>query len=150
MLTKKLLSAKIHRLTVTGADVAYEGSFTLPPELMEAANIVSYESLHVWNVTRGTRLETYAIRGQTGSSDVCANGAAAHLIFPGDQVIVATYAFVADADVPEHQPRLIFVDQQNRITHTGPELPGPQRRPQSPVEHAPSAGQTSPAEQPSA
>lgn len=143
MLTKKLLSAKIHRLTVTGADVAYEGSFTLPPELMEAANIVSYEALHVWNVTRGTRLETYAIRGQVDSSDVCANGAAAHLIFPGDQVIVATYAYVDDAAVPQHKPRLIFVDQQNRITHTGPEIPGPQLRPALPVDQASPVDQTS-------
>ncbi|WP_153558662.1 aspartate 1-decarboxylase [Roseimaritima sediminicola] len=134
MSTKKLLSAKIHRLTVTGADVAYEGSFTLPPELMAAADIVPYESLHVWNVTRGTRLETYAIRGQAGSSDVCANGAAAHLIFPGDQVIVATYAYVEQTQLGEHKPRLIFVDQQNRITHTGPEIPGPQRRPERPLD----------------
>ncbi len=125
---KKLLSAKIHRLTVTGADLAYEGSFTLPPELMEAANIQPYESLHVWNVTRGTRLETYAIRGRAGCTDVCANGAAAHLIFPGDQVIVATYAYVLADAAASHEPRLIFVDPQNRITHTGPEIPGPQRR----------------------
>lgn len=125
---RKLLSAKIHRLTVTGADVAYEGSFTLPPELMEAAGIVPYESLHIWNVTRGTRLETYAIRGQAGSRDVCANGAAAHLVFPGDKVIVATYTMVAESAVSEHKPRLIFVDPANQITHTGPEVPGPLRR----------------------
>ncbi len=136
MSIRKLLSAKIHRLTVTGADVAYEGSFTLPPELMDAANMFPYESLHVWNVTRGTRLETYAIRGQPASSDVCANGAAAHLIFPGDKVIVATYAMVDEAAAADHKPRLIFVDQKNRITHTGPEVPGPLRRSELPIDHA--------------
>ncbi|QDS96713.1 Aspartate 1-decarboxylase precursor [Roseimaritima multifibrata] len=125
---RKLLSAKLHRLTVTHADLAYEGSFTLPPELMEAAGILPYESLHVWNVTRGTRLETYAIQGLAGSSDVCANGAAAHLICPGDQVIVATYTFVANEDLSAHQPRLIFVNEKNQLSHTGPEIAGPQLR----------------------
>lgn len=126
---RKLLSAKIHRATITGADLAYEGSLTVPPELLEAAGIVPYESLHVWNVTRGTRLETYAIAGQPGSSDVCANGAAAHLIFPGDQVILATFAYVPVDQAAEHRPRLVFVDHQNRITHGGPEIPGPGLRP---------------------
>lgn len=128
MSLRKLLHAKIHRLTVTGANVEYEGSFTIPPDLMEAAAIVPYEAIQVWNVTRGTRLETYAIRGDVGSRDVCANGAAAHLIQPGDQVILASYTFVAAGDIVGHQPRLVFVDSQNRITHTGPEIPGPHRR----------------------
>ena len=125
---RKLLSAKIHRATVTAADLAYEGSLTVPPELLQAAGIVPYESLHVWNVTRGTRLETYAIAGKPGSSDVCANGAAAHLIFPGDQVILASFAYVPADQAAEHRPRLVFVDHQNRITHEGPEVAGPQRR----------------------
>lgn len=125
---RKLLLAKIHGATVTGADLNYEGSLTLPPELLEASQIVPYESLHVWNVTRGTRLETYAITGQKGSSDVCANGAAAHLIFPGDRIIVAAYAFLASDEVAKHQPRIVFVDSANRVTHTGAEVPGPQIR----------------------
>ena len=91
---RKMLAAKIHRATVTAADVDYEGSITIPPELLQAAGIHPYESVHVWNLTRGTRLETYAINGLPGSSDICANGAAAHLIFPGDRVILACYAFV--------------------------------------------------------
>lgn len=130
---RKLLGAKIHRLTVTAADVAYEGSFTLPPELMDAAGMVPYESLHVWNVTRGTRLETYAIRGPSGKRDVCANGAAAHLVHPGDEVIVATYKMVPESEVAAHQPRLVFVDAANQMTHTGPEVPGPARRQSTPT-----------------
>lgn len=125
---RKLLLAKIHGATVTAANLNYEGSLTVPPELLQASRIVPYESLHVWNVTRGTRLETYAISGQPGSSDVCANGAAAHLIFPGDKIIVAAYVFLTDAEVIKHQPRIVFVDNANRLTHTGAEVPGPQTR----------------------
>lgn len=125
---RKLLAAKIHRATVTAADVDYEGSVTIPPELLEAAGIHSYESVHVWDITRGTRLETYAIEGKHGSKDICANGAAAHLIRPGDRVIIATYAFVPEDDMHNHRPKLIFVNEGNEITHAGPELPGPQRR----------------------
>jgi aspartate 1-decarboxylase len=129
---RKLLSAKIHRATVTGADVDYEGSVTIPPELLEAAGIHAYESIHIWNITRGTRLETYAIPGLHGSSDICANGAAAHLIRPGDRVILATYTFVPEDNLHNHRPKLIFVDEANQITHAGPELPGPQRRSATP------------------
>lgn len=128
MSLRKLLHAKIHRVTVTDANVEYEGSLTVPPDLLEAAAIYPYEAIHVWNVTRGTRLETYAIRGEVGSRNVCANGAAAHLVAPGDQVILASYAFVAADEVADHQPRLVFVDHENRITHTGPEIPGPRLR----------------------
>ncbi len=123
-----MLSAKIHRATVTGADLEYEGSLTVPPELMRAAGIHPFESIHVWNVTRGSRLETYAIEGLPNSSDICANGAAAHLIHPGDQVILATYTFVPEDRLADHAPRLIFVGECNEIVHTGPELAGPQRR----------------------
>lgn len=125
---RKLLAAKIHRATVTGADVDYEGSVTVPPELLEAAEIHPYESVHVWNVTRGTRLETYAIPGTKGSSDICANGAAAHLVSPGDHVILATYTMVPTDQIANHRPKLIFVDESNQITHSGPEIPGPQQR----------------------
>lgn len=128
MSLRKLLSCKIHRATVTGANVDYEGSLTVPPELMEAAGIVPYEAILVWDVTRGTRLETYAIEGRKNSSDICANGAAAHLIFPGDKVILATFQYYDEKDVQSHRPRLIFVDENNKIKHTGPEIPGPQVR----------------------
>jgi aspartate 1-decarboxylase len=125
---RKLLSSKIHGATVTGADLEYEGSLTLPPELLEASGIIPYEAVAVWNVTRGTRVETYAIVGQVGSREICANGAAAHHIRPGDRVIIATFVFVANDAIANHKPRLVFVDADNRITHYGPEVAGPQRR----------------------
>ena len=125
---RKLLAAKIHRATVTAADVDYEGSMTVPPDLLEASGISPYESIHVWNTTRGTRLETYAIAGLPGSHDVCANGAAAHLIRPGDRVILASFAFVPAESIADHRPKLIFVDEATRSTHAGPEVPGPQHR----------------------
>jgi aspartate 1-decarboxylase len=125
---RKLLSAKIHRATVTQADVDYEGSITIPPDLLSAADIHPYESVCVWNVDRGSRLETYAITGLPGSRDICANGAAAHLIRPGDRVIIASYRFVAEDQLADHRPRLIFVDEQNRIAHRGPEIAGPRVR----------------------
>jgi aspartate 1-decarboxylase len=127
---RKFLRSKIHRATVTQADLHYEGSLTIPPDLMLAAGIAPFESVHVWDVTRGTRLETYAILGEQGSTDVCINGAAAHLVRPGDVIIIATFGLVAqtnnEVQVPE--PKVVFVDANNRITHTGREIPGPRRR----------------------
>lgn len=123
-----MLAAKIHRATVTAADVDYEGSVTIPPELLAAAGIHPFEAVHIWNVTRGTRLETYAITGLAGSQDICANGAAAHLVHPGDQIILATYTFVAEDQLAAHRPKVVFVDERNRITHRGPEVAGPERR----------------------
>ena len=111
---RKLLAAKIRRATVTGADVDYEGSVTIPPELLEASGIIPYESVHIWNTTRGTRLETYAIAGGQGSSDICANGAAAHLVRPGDKIILAAFTMVPHDQVANHKPKLIFVDESNR------------------------------------
>jgi aspartate 1-decarboxylase len=125
---RKLLSAKLHGLTITGADLEYEGSLTLPIDLMEAAGIAPYECVQVWNVSRGTRVETYAIVAPAGSREVCANGAAAHHIQPGDRVIVATFAYLPAHALAEHCPRLVFIDEDNRIKHLGPEVAGPQRR----------------------
>ncbi len=126
---RKFLRSKIHRATITQADLDYEGSLTLPPNLLRAADIQPFEAVEVWNVTRGTRLETYAIEGDEGSLDVCANGAAAHLIRPGDVVIVATFAFLTAAeDVTQVKPRVVFVDSENRMLRVGQEIPGPRRR----------------------
>ena len=128
---RKFLRSKIHRLTVTQADLDYEGSLTLPPNLMRAADIQPFEAVQVWNVTRGSRLETYAITGEEGSLDICANGAAAHLIRPGDVIIVATFSFVVEmtgANMPIVEPRVVFVDSQNRMLRMGEEIPGPRRR----------------------
>ncbi|MCA9191746.1 MAG: aspartate 1-decarboxylase [Planctomycetales bacterium] len=128
---RKFLRSKIHRATVTQADLDYEGSLTLPPNLMRAADIQVYEAVQVWNVTRGSRLETYAIEGDEGSLDICANGAAAHLIRPGDVIIVATFAFVpaeTTLHAPVSDPRIVFVDSENRMLRIGAEIPGPRRR----------------------
>ena len=127
---RKFLRSKIHRATVTQADLDYEGSLTLPPNLMRAADILAYEAVQVWNVTCGSRLETYAIAGEEGSLDICANGAAAHLIRPGDVIIVATYSFLVDAqeDTSAVEPKVVFVDSANQMIRVGQELPGPRRR----------------------
>jgi aspartate 1-decarboxylase len=132
---RKMLAAKIHRATVTAADVDYEGSVTIPPALLEASGIVPYESVHIWNTTRGTRLETYAIAGIPGSSDICANGAAAHLVRPGDKVILAAFTMVPHESAADHKPKLIFVDDQNQIKHQGPEVAGPAQRTTLPSHH---------------
>lgn len=127
---RKFLRSKIHRATVTQADLDYEGSLTIPPDLMRAASIAPFESVHVWDVTRGTRLETYAITGEEGSRDICINGAAAHLVRPGDLIIIATYTLVASdaAETEVIEPNVVFVDTENRIQHLGPEIAGPRRR----------------------
>jgi aspartate 1-decarboxylase len=100
----------------------------LPPNLLRAADIQPYEAVLVWNVTQGTRLETYAIEGVEGSLDICVNGAAAHLVRPGDVIIVATYCFVDGAKPVTVEPKVVFVDALNRILRVGQEIPGPRRR----------------------
>ncbi len=126
---RKFLRSKIHRATVTQADLDYEGSLTLPPDLMRAADIAPNEAVHVWNITRGSRLETYAIEGIEGARDICVNGAAAHWIRPGDVIIVATFAYLAtEVQTDNIVPKVVFVDQQNKILRVGIEIPGPRRR----------------------
>ena len=112
---RDMFKSKIHRVRVTGADVNYEGSITLDPLLMKAADILPHERVHVWNVTRGTRLETYAMRGEEGKGQCVLNGAAAHLNRPGDLVIVATFAQMSDAEAKKHRPTVVFVDENNRV-----------------------------------
>ena len=110
-----MFKSKLHRLTVTGADVDYEGSITLDPHLLAAADILPNEKVAVWNVTNGSRLETYAIPGTPGKGECVLNGAAAHQNRPGDIVIVATFAEMTDAEARAHVPTVVFVDGQNRI-----------------------------------
>jgi aspartate 1-decarboxylase len=112
---RKVLRSKIHRATVTHADLHYEGSITLPPDLIEAAGLVEYEAVNIWNVTRGTRFETYVIAGQEKAKDICINGAAAHLVDPGNLVIIACFQFITEAEIAGYRPRLVFVDGQNNI-----------------------------------
>jgi aspartate 1-decarboxylase len=126
---RSMLKSKIHRATVTHADVDYEGSVTLDARLLEAADIVPFEEVHVWNVTRGTRLRTYAMAAEAGSGVVCVNGAAAHLAQPGDLVIVATFTQLDDTAARVHRPRIVLVGPDNRIRNVNAEeVVGPGRR----------------------
>lgn len=125
---RQLFKSKIHRATITQADLDYEGSMTIDEDLLEAADILEYEAVHVWNVTRGTRLMTYALKGERGSGVMCMNGAAAHLNKPGDLVIVATFANFDEETARTHVPNVVFVDEHNRIKTKGKEVPGPARR----------------------
>lgn len=122
-----LFKAKIHRATVTHADLEYEGSVTISGELMDAAGILEHEQIHIWNVTQGTRLVTYALRGNNNSGIVCINGAAAHLANPGDKVILATFAEMEADEARGWQPTVVFVDDKNRMVELGVEVPGPAR-----------------------
>lgn len=124
MAYRKMLKSKIHRARVTEADLDYEGSITISPELLKAANILPYESVNVWNVTAGTRFETYAITGEPGSTEICVNGAAAHLVTPGDLIIIATFSQVLEEECAQVNPTVVFVDQFNRIRETRPERVG--------------------------
>ena len=123
-----LFKAKIHRATVTHADLDYEGSVTISGELMDAAGILEHEQVHIWNVTQGTRLVTYTLRGDDHSGIVCINGAAAHLMNPGDKVILATFAEVDAEDAKAWKPTVVFVDDQNKMVGEGAEIAGPKRR----------------------
>lgn len=121
---RKMLKSKIHRATLTGADLQYEGSVTIDADLMEAADILPYEAVCIWDVNNGSRLETYAIEGERGSGVVCVNGAAARLVAPGDLVIIASFVSMDESEARSHKPRLLFVDDRNRILPTRKEKPG--------------------------
>jgi aspartate 1-decarboxylase len=112
-MTRKLLRGKIHRATVTGADLDYEGSVTIDRDLMERADLVDHEAVHVWNVTNGERFETYVIPGQPGSGVVCVNGAAAHKVSRGDLVIIAAFSWMDEKEARAWRPRVVFVDARN-------------------------------------
>jgi aspartate 1-decarboxylase len=123
-----MFKSKIHRATVTHADLAYEGSLTIDETLMRAADILPYEKISIWNATNGSRMETYAIAGQADSGVICVNGAAARHAQPGDIVILATFAeSVDDAEARRWKPTVVRVDSENRIVASGPssEIPGP-------------------------
>ncbi len=109
-----LLKSKIHRAAVTHANLDYDGSVTIDADLLDAADITCYEQVDIYDITNGSRLTTYAIAGQPGSGEVCINGAAAHLVRPGDLVIIASYAQYSEEEAARHQPRVILVDHQNR------------------------------------
>lgn len=116
---RTVLKSKIHRATVTQADLNYEGSITIDPVLMDAADILPFEQVHVLDVNNGNRLTTYAIEGERDSGQICINGAAARMVSPGDIVIILTYNSVTDAEAREMEPALVYVDERNRIARIG-------------------------------
>jgi len=116
IMKRRLFKSKIHRATVTQADVDYEGSVSIDEHLMDAADIVPYEEVHIWDVTNGARLVTYALPAERRSGVICINGAAAHLINPGNLVIIATFTEIEDKDVKGFEPTVVFVNKENAIS----------------------------------
>ncbi len=116
---RTMLKSKIHRATVTRADLHYVGSVTVDPVLMDAADLLAGEQVTVVDVTNGARLETYVIAGERGSGVVGINGAAAHLVHPGDTVILIAYGTMDSAQAAVFEPRVVFVDDANRIVEAG-------------------------------
>jgi len=112
---RPMMVGKIHRATVTAAELDYVGSVTLDADLLEASGILPGQQVDVVDITNGARLTTYAIAGEPGSGVVCINGAAAHLVKPGDMVIVIAYAMLPDSDARTYDPRVVHVDAANRI-----------------------------------
>ena len=111
----KAMKSKIHRATVTQADLNYIGSISIDRSLMDAANLLPYEQVQVLNITNGNRLVTYIIKGKRGSGEVCINGAAAHLVSQGDLVIVAAYCSVSEDEAKNFQPTIVHVDNKNNV-----------------------------------
>lgn len=116
---RTMLKSKIHRARVTDANVNYEGSITIDAALMEAADILPYEMVHVLDVNNGARLQTYAIQGQRDSGEMAINGAAARLVYPGDTIIVLSYVTLSEEEARGYQPRLIYVDENNSMVKRG-------------------------------
>ena len=118
-----LLKAKLHRARVTHAELEYEGSCAIDGVLLRAAGIHEYEQIQIYNVTNGERFTTYAIRAIDGSGVVSVNGAAAHKAAPGDVVIICAYATLDEAELASFKPRLVYVDERNRIVRIGDSIP---------------------------
>ncbi len=111
----EVLKGKIHRATVTEANLDYMGSLTLDENIMDAAGLKHYEKIQVLDITNGSRIETYVIPGERGSGEVCINGAATHLIHTGDLVIIVAYCQISDEESLYHQPKIVNVDTENRV-----------------------------------
>ncbi len=112
---RRMLKSKIHRARITHADLNYEGSITLSPELLTASNILPHEAVHIWNISAGTRFETYTIEGKPHSSAVCVNGAAARLVSPGDLIIIASFVQLEETLCRTYEPTVVFVNEENQI-----------------------------------
>jgi aspartate 1-decarboxylase len=117
-----MLRSKIHRATVTEANVDYEGSITIDPVLLEAADILPYEQVHVLDIDNGARLMTYAIEGERGGGAIGINGAAARLVHKGDIVIILAYDLLPDEALASHRPQLVYVNERNEVVRIGHEI----------------------------
>ncbi|GHJ96034.1 aspartate 1-decarboxylase [Streptomyces sp. NE5-10] len=122
---RTIFKSKIHRATVTQADLHYVGSVTVDADLLDAADLLPGELVHIVDITNGARLETYVIEGERGSGVIGINGAAAHLVHPGDLVILISYAQMDDAEARAHVPRVVHVDGANRIVELGADASAP-------------------------
>ncbi|MBV60229.1 MULTISPECIES: aspartate 1-decarboxylase [Abyssibacter] len=118
-----LLKAKLHRACVTHAELDYEGSCAIDQDLLDAAGILEYEQVQIYNVTNGERFETYAILGERGSRVISVNGAAAHKAQPGDRLIICAYCGMDEAEAKRHKPRLVYLDETNQVTHSRNVIP---------------------------
>jgi|SRR5690625_356119 len=118
-LMRPMMVGKIHRATITQADLHYVGSITIDADLLDGADLPVGQQVDVVNVTNGSRLTTYAIAGERGSGEICINGAAAHHVNPGDLVIIIAYGMLADAEARTYTPKVVFVDENNRIIDHG-------------------------------
>ena len=116
---RTMLKSKIHRATVTDANIDYEGSITIDRTLMEAADIIPYEQVHVLNISNGARFTTYAIEGEADSGEICLNGAAARLAVKGDLVIILTYHNVPEEETKDYRPKVVHVNKNNAILPAG-------------------------------
>jgi aspartate 1-decarboxylase len=115
-MTREMFKSKIHRATVTMAELYYEGSITVDMDLLDEADIIPFEKVQVVNVNTGSRLETYTLEGERGSGIICLNGPAARLGTVGDEVIIITYSQMSEDDARKHKPKIVLVDKQNKIT----------------------------------
>jgi aspartate 1-decarboxylase len=120
---RTMLKSKLHRVTVTQAELHYEGSCAIDDDLLDAADIKEYQAIDIYNVTNGERFSTYAIRAERGSGTISVNGAAARLAAPGDLLIIASYVSMNEIELQKHEPDLVYVDAKNRITHHSRRIP---------------------------
>jgi aspartate 1-decarboxylase len=120
---RTMLKSKLHRVTVTQAELHYEGSCAIDEDLLDAADIKEYQQIEIWNVDNGERFTTYAIKAERGSGTISVNGAAARKAAPGDLLIIATFAQFNEIELARFEPDLVYVDAKNRITHHSRRIP---------------------------
>ena len=113
-----MLASKIHRAVAQEVNLHYEGSITIDEEILNAADVLPYQQVQVYNLSTGARFETYAIAGEAGSGKIVVNGAAARLVHRGDLLIIAAYGLIEEARAAEHKPKIVHLDEQNRIAAT--------------------------------